>query len=160
VQRTQPLAQSWFAICRRHLATYWLMGRLALAQRAQNHERVLQLGEEILTRNPRDVPTQLAMAKAAEKANWLGLAQAILELALDQKAENVPVLRALGYLLEKRGAYFKAIKQWENVKRIDPTDSEADRKIRNLTALETMERGEYQALFATTKRPTRMRART
>jgi len=158
LQRARSKRKSWLVRARDSLLIAWTKFRLLLAQRASDHERVLGLGEEILMRRPWDLSTQLAMAKAAEAAAWPVLAQWILEQAIDPDHFQVSVHRALGLVLEKKGDFRGALKQWKRVAKANPDDVEADKKIRDLHAQETMVRGQYLALFEKTKK--RPRAKT
>lgn len=159
VQRTRPKGDSWLARGRDLLLTGWSKLRLLLAQLGSDHERVLDLGEDILTRSPWDLPTQLVMAQAAEAAGWPVLAQWLLEQAAHPDNVEVGVHRALGLVLEKKGDFRAAIKQWKQVAKAVPHDVQAAKKIRDLTAQETMVRGQYLALFEKTKKSPRGRVK-
>ncbi|HEY1378099.1 MAG TPA: tetratricopeptide repeat protein [Gemmataceae bacterium] len=118
--------------------------KLKAAKRGRDHLRVLEHGEQVLTRNPWDTGTQLDMAAAAAAAGLLDVAIFILTQAREKDPKDATVNRALARLLEKRGNFTEAIKLWELVKQKDPSDAEAVHKAKDLAASETIQRGHYE----------------
>ena len=77
--------------------------RIAKVQAAlARHEylQVLELGEQVLTRNPWDVGTQLAMAQAADALGLLDLAVWTLEQARQKNVQDLALNRALARAVE------------------------------------------------------------
>src|SRR5262249_27466307 len=66
------------------LTTLPARSRLRSAKRAGQHRRVLEEGEELLTRAPDDLNTQLDMAESAEALGLTNLAAWMLESARQQ----------------------------------------------------------------------------
>jgi serine/threonine protein kinase len=126
--------------------------KLKAAKAAQDYLKVLELGEEILTRNPWDTATQTDMAEAAEGLGLLDLAIWLLELAVQKDHPDVYVARYLARLYERRGKLTDAIRLWEVVRGADPNDLEAFRKTRDLAARQTI--GEYKEAKAKRRRGT------
>ena len=63
-----------------------------------------------------------------------------------QKDDNTPALnRVLARLYEKRGNYMKASILWELVLQALPQNPEAEQKLKELAAQDTIARGQYQA---------------
>jgi tetratricopeptide (TPR) repeat protein len=123
----------------------WLGGLVArlkfrLARRARAHLRVLALGAELLVRDPDNLDLQLALAEAAEGLGAAGLAVWLLEEARRQDSDSAAVNRALGRCYEAQGDYDRAIASWEEVVRVAPKDSETVAKLRDLTALQAVQR--------------------
>jgi serine/threonine protein kinase len=114
--------------------------RLKLARRANDHARVLALGEQVLGRDPGDIDTHLAMAAAAQALGAGELAVWLLAQAREHDRANPAVHRALGRLHESRGDYEQALASWEDVARAVPGDTEAAGKLRDLAALGTLEK--------------------
>jgi tetratricopeptide (TPR) repeat protein len=137
------LRGGWF--CR--LTTWPARMRLRAALQRRDYLRVLEQGERILTRNPWDVPAQRAMAGAAETLGQLDLAIWILEQARQKQALDASLNRALARLYEKRGSFTQAIALWELVYRARPLDAEAKQKIKDLSADDTIIRGQYDAVL-------------
>ena len=107
--------------------------------------KVLEHGERILTRNPWDVGAQMDMAEAAEVLGLLDLAIWNLEQARQKQAFDVHLNRALAHLYEKRGNFTQAIALWELIRKVKPGDIEAQHKIKDLAADDTIARGQYHA---------------
>jgi serine/threonine protein kinase len=117
--------------------------RLKGAKRNEEHLRVLRQGEELLTVDPGDIPTQLDMAAAAEAAGFRRLAIWILHQARAVDDAHIAVNRTLAVLYEKDADYVRATEMWEHVLKADGANAEARQKIRDLSARETIARGRY-----------------
>ena len=115
-------------------------GRLKSALRAGEFRKVIEDGEELLTRHPGDVATQIDMAEAAQALELNELATWLLEEARAGAPENVEVLRALGEHYGELKRYSQSAAIWEQVQRIDPADQEAKEKIREMAVAETLSR--------------------
>jgi tetratricopeptide (TPR) repeat protein len=126
--------------------TAWpVRARMKAALRARDYLKVLEHGERILTRNPWDVGAQMDMADAAEVLGLLDLAIWNLEQARQKQAFDVRLNRALAHLYEKRGNFTQAIALWELIRKVKPSDTEAQHKIKDLAADDTIARGQYHA---------------
>jgi serine/threonine protein kinase len=130
----------WFA----SLATMTTRARLNAAKLARQFRKVLEDGEEVLVRHPKDVKTQMAMAGAAEQLSLVHLAAWMLEELRLQHPRHLPAHRALANLYEKRRQYGEAIAVWEAVRKVSPHNGEALKKIQDLAASETIARGGYR----------------
>jgi tetratricopeptide (TPR) repeat protein len=131
---------SWHA----RLSTLPLRTKLTAALSARAYAKVLELGEQILMRNPWDTGAQLSMAEAADAVGLLDLAVWTLEQARHKDPRDATVNRYLARLYEKRGNFAQAIALWELVRRVDPSDVEAQGKSKDLAASETIARGGYE----------------
>jgi serine/threonine protein kinase len=118
--------------------------KLKKAKLARKYLKVLELGEELLARNPWDNATQMAMAEAAEALGLLDVAVWILKHAWQKEAPDLTLGRALAKMYEKRGRFREAIAMWEWIHQLDPGDIEASRKSRDLAAADTIARGQYE----------------
>jgi hypothetical protein len=118
--------------------TDWV--RLTLARLRGDHARVLICGAEILTRYPDDLATQTRMAEAAMSLGRDELALWLLEQARAQDKTHVGINRDLARLHERRAEYTEALAYWDCVARAAPDDVEAVRKLRDLAALETLQK--------------------
>ena len=134
--------------------TIWpIRARMKNALRARDYLKVLEYGERLLTRNPWDVGAQMDMADAAEVLGLLDLAVWNLEQARQKQASDVHLNRALAHLYEKRGNFTQAIALWELVRKVKPGDSEAQQKIKDLAADDTIARGQYHATIQGSQEP-------
>jgi tetratricopeptide (TPR) repeat protein len=129
------------------LSTSPAKARLKAAKRAHDYLKVLEYGEEILTRNPWDTGTQLDMAAAAETLDLMDLAIWILEQARQKNPNDVSVNRPLARLFEKRGLFNQAMALWELIRKAAPRDLEACNKAKDLAASATIARGHYEAVI-------------
>jgi tetratricopeptide (TPR) repeat protein len=130
---------SWHA----RVSTLPLRTKIKAALRAADYPKVLDLGEQVLMRNPWDTGAQLDMAEAADSIGLLDVAVWTLEQARHKDPRDVIVNRFLARLYEKRGNFAQAIALWELVRRDDPGDIEAQTKSKDLAAHETIARGRY-----------------
>src|SRR5205807_3859255 len=104
------------------LTNFFAKAKLRSAARAGDFVKVLDHGENVLVRNPWDVPTQIEMASAAEELGLMNLSIWILEQAW-QKETHTPALdRALARIYEKRSFFTNAINLWKLVMQADPAD--------------------------------------
>jgi tetratricopeptide (TPR) repeat protein len=127
--------------------------KLRAAKRAGDHVKVLELAEEVLGQNPWDSSTQLDMAESFEALGLPDLAIWTLEQARQKDPKDVAVNKALAALHEKRGAFSQAIALWQVIIQTNPTDLEAQRKVKDLSASETIARGSYEEVAAGARRP-------
>ncbi len=124
------------------LATW---ARYKAARHRRDYHKILEYGEVLLLRNPRNVSRQVEMAAAAEELGLLSVAVWMLEQAREQEPGNVNVLRPLAGLYEHLRQFARAIALWTLIRKLDPTDGEALGKINALAASETIARGGYQS---------------
>jgi tetratricopeptide (TPR) repeat protein len=118
-------------------------GRLRAARKEGDHRKVLEHGEELLTRVPGDISTQIEMAESAEALGLIDLAVWMMEDARKQAPNEINVLRALAEAYERQKRFPRAIGVWEQVRQADPADAEASAKIRQLSVCDTLVRGKY-----------------
>jgi tetratricopeptide (TPR) repeat protein len=126
------------------LTTSAAKARLKVAKRGRNYLKVLEHGEEVLTANPWDIGTQLDMAEAADALGLLDMAIWIHEQARQKDPNLVALNRSLARLYEKRGNFTQAIALWMLVRKVDPSDIEANHKSKDLAAADTIVRGNYE----------------
>jgi tetratricopeptide (TPR) repeat protein len=120
--------------------------RMKNALRTRDYLKVLEHGERILTKNPWDVGTQMDMSNAANLLGLLDLAVWILEQARQKSAKDIHLNRALAHLYERRGNFTQAMALWELIRKARPRDIEAQHKIKDLAADDTIARGGYYAV--------------
>ncbi|HKI30399.1 MAG TPA: hypothetical protein VKA46_00810 [Gemmataceae bacterium] len=130
---------SWHA----RVSSLPLRTKIKAALRAADYAKALDLGEQVLVRNPWDTGAQLDMAQAADALGLLDIAVWTLEQARHKDPRDATVNRYLARMYEKRGNFAQAIALWELVRRVDPSDVEAQTKSKDLAASETIARGGY-----------------
>lgn len=121
------------------------------AKAGRDYLKVLEAGEDVLTRNPWDLGTQMDMAEAFEALGLSDLAVFSLDQARQKYPKDATLNRALARLFEKRGDFQKAIALWRLVQEADPRDLEAASKAKNLAASETIARGGYEEAVSGSK---------
>jgi hypothetical protein len=114
--------------------------RMRAARSAGNHRKVLEHGEELLARQPGDVPAQLEMAEAAEALNLPALAVWLLKEAHHQAPTNLTILRTFAHLCERLERYAAAAAIWYQIHQAIPTDAEAAAKVKTLSAWDAVAR--------------------
>src|SRR5262249_3588004 len=114
------------------------------ALQAGEYLKVLELGEDVLARNPWDNDAQMYMAKAAEELGALKLAIWIVKEVWESNRQSADVHRELALLYEKKGDLPRAIEYWKVVMKLDADDLEAPRRVQDLAARHTLERGQYE----------------
>jgi tetratricopeptide (TPR) repeat protein len=134
-ERGQPLA---------YLRSLWGRVRLKNALLRGNYLDALVEAELILMRNPWDLQTHLRMAEAFEELDWPDHALWTLEQIRPCHPKDPRVNRPLARLYEKRGNFNQAIALWELVRHAVPTDLEAQRKAKDLSASATIAKGRYE----------------
>jgi tetratricopeptide (TPR) repeat protein len=122
--------------------------KLRLALQQQRYRDVLSLGEKILTHDPGDAAALLNMAEAAENLGLDELAGWFLETACAANPKHVHAHRLYARFCERTGDFQKATKLWTFVAKHCPTDEEANRKQKDLAAMETIARGGYERNIA------------
>jgi serine/threonine protein kinase len=95
--------------------------------------KVLEQGEDVLVRSPADVETHLWLAEAAEKLDLPDLSLWFLEQGHEQAPDSAELMRALARRYERGKDWLPAIALWEKLRKRDPEDDEARRKIDELT---------------------------
>ena len=118
--------------------------RMKAARRSREYLKVLEYGEEILTKNPWDLGTQMDMSEAADALGLTDIAIFFLDQARQKYPKDSTLNRALARLFEKRGNFSHAIALWQLVKEVAPADVEAAHKAKDLAASETIQRGQYE----------------
>jgi tetratricopeptide (TPR) repeat protein len=147
---------SWFAFWRTRAA--W--SKVRAAKRAGNFVKVLEDGEKVLAHNPWDAKVQLEMGDAADALELHDLAVWFLEQARMKNLKDPVINRHLARYYEKRGNFTQAIMLWDLIRKIDPRDTEAVTKSKDLAASDTISRGGYDSLVAQAQEAAALEAMT
>ena len=115
------------------------------ARGKENYKACLDVLEDAFTNNPWDVTAAREAAEAAEMLELYPLAEWYLESVQSEVgAKDAEFFRHAAHVHELCKSWPKAIAAWEAVKRIDPYDDEASRKINGLSASATIQRAKYE----------------
>lgn len=121
---------TWFA----WLFNWFARSSLSKAEADGRHLDVFEHAETVLTRNPWDVPAQLALARSAEALGLLDLAIWAMEQARQTKTDDAGLNRSLARLYERRGNFHQALGLWERICQDNPADEEAGARLAQLAA--------------------------
>jgi tetratricopeptide (TPR) repeat protein len=125
--------------------------KLKVAKRNREYLKALELGEQVLCRNPWDMGTQMDMAEAFDALGLSDLAVYSLDQARQKFPKDATLNRALARLFEKRGDFQKAMVLWQLVRESAPRDVEAQHKAKDLAADLTIQKGQYEKVAEGTK---------
>lgn len=120
------------------------MLRLAAARTRKKWADVMQAAEDALVFNPWDVGCHLELARAAYELDMTHVGIWVAEQGVGLDPKNAKMHRLLAELLEKDGQFERAVRAWETVRKIDPSDHEASSRARQMAANATIERGKYE----------------
>jgi tetratricopeptide (TPR) repeat protein len=112
----------------------------ARASKGKNWAHVLEVCEEAFVLNPWDVGVARDAAEAAEALDYKLLAQWFVESVMAQANADADFFRFAAHIQELNKSWQKAIQCWERVKKLDPNDEIANRKINALSADATIQR--------------------
>jgi serine/threonine-protein kinase len=121
-----------------------IKSKMRMARSNRDYRKVLELGEEILARQPADVDTHLEMGGAATELGLHQLARWLLEQGCEQSPANADLVRALARQHEQLKDRKRAIVLWERVLKLAPSDYEARKKIDELSVEDHIARGKYR----------------
>lgn len=96
--------------------------------------------EDAFGHNPWDYHTAQIAAEAAEALQNPALARWLLESVAMQGGDDYKFFRHLAHVYEINQDFERAILCWQKVKQLHPSDDEANRKIKGLSASETIHR--------------------
>jgi serine/threonine protein kinase len=120
-----------------------IKSKLRMARSSGDLRKVLELGEEILARQPADADTHLEMAGVAEELGLQELARWCLEQGHEQAPDNTALLRALARQYELTKEWKRAIALWEKVRKLEPDDHDVKRKLSDLSVEDHITRRHY-----------------
>jgi tetratricopeptide (TPR) repeat protein len=116
-----------------------LLLRAKSARSKGNHTHAIELCEDAFVNNPWDVGAARVAAEAAENAGFLMLAQWFVE-SVQTVTKDVEFFKFAAHIHEVNESWQKAILCWEQVKKLNPNDQDANRQINALSASGTIKR--------------------
>lgn len=120
------------------------MASLKWAKTRKKWVDVMQAAEDALVFNPWDVNCHYELANAAMELELTKVGVWVAEQGAALDPKNAKMFRLLAELLEKDGQFERAVRTWEMVRQIDPSDQEAASRARQMAASATIERGKYE----------------
>ena len=127
-----------------------IKGSIKKAEMSKDWPTVLSSGLEMLKLNPWDVNTLTAMATACDALHFGETQLAWLKGALEANTTDPHINRLCGRALARVGEFESAIACWQRVRKVKPTDEEANKAISNLEVEKTITRGGYEDASSST----------
>jgi tetratricopeptide (TPR) repeat protein len=113
--------------------------RARSARSKGQYAHALEVCEDAFTNNPWDVAAAREASEAAEQGGYLALAEWYIE-SVHAQAKDAEFFRHAAHVYERNEHWQKAIACWEQVKKLDPNDENANRQINSLSASATIKR--------------------
>ncbi len=117
------------------LAGLMPMIKITLFKLMKKWEKVMEECENYLLKDPRNKRVLGTLGSAAANAGYMDTAISQYEACLEVDPQHVPSLRALGYLYEATEDLAKAIDFFKLATKLDQTDGESKRKLKNISAM-------------------------
>lgn len=111
-----------------------------------NHAQALEIYEDAFTNNPWDISAAREASETAEAAGYLPLAEWYME-SVQAQANDAEFFRHAAHVFEINEHWQKAIACWEQVKKLNPNDENANRQINSLSASATIKRAGLSESF-------------
>ncbi|MFH0888138.1 MAG: hypothetical protein V1871_02895 [Planctomycetota bacterium] len=107
----------------------------------KKYDRVLQAGEEFLSKNPFSIWGRFVVAKSLQQLNYIDSAIEEFELLNDLKPSNIKTLKLLGNLCYLKKDTKKATQYYQMALSLQPADLEITRSLKDLSALGMLHEG-------------------
>jgi tetratricopeptide (TPR) repeat protein len=124
-------------------------GRIKKCRMSKDWKGVAEAAEDGLAVNPWDPALGADLGDALKELGYQEVAKFAYEESLKVDANNVAVNRNLALLYEERSEYPEAVKCWQRILKVEPTNGEARSKITALSAKSVMDRGGYEGAEST-----------
>lgn len=110
-----------------------------------NYDGMMVECEKFLGGYPTNMFVLSCLANAGNRAGYTDSSIACYEAMVEQQASNLLALKSLGRLYAAKGDVKKAQHYYDEVRKYNPSDMEADRAVKDLAALGTIKDGWDQA---------------
>jgi tetratricopeptide (TPR) repeat protein len=124
-------------------------GRIKKCRMGKDWKGVAEAAEDGLAVNPWDPQLGADLGDALTALGYQEVAKFAYEESLKIDPNNVAVNRSLALLYEERSQYPEAVKCWQRILKVEPTNGEARSKITALDAKTVMDRGGYEGAAST-----------
>ncbi len=114
-----------------------IRSRIKKARSKEDWSEMDKAAVEGLRLNPWDVGLHLDVAEAARARDFMEVAEFALKCAFLIDMKNKEIASQYGDILQERGHYNDAVKIWEHIARLDPSDIAAQRKITEIQTVQT-----------------------
>ncbi|MFA4944306.1 MAG: tetratricopeptide repeat protein [Lentisphaeria bacterium] len=107
-------------------------------------KEALELAEKALDADPTSAAILQFLALAAKECGFAEIAVDALATAAQLYPANLAVLKALSQAYEETEDFQKALATWQQVKQLNPTNSEIDNDLKRLSALAAMKAAKWE----------------
>ncbi|MDP7033480.1 MAG: tetratricopeptide repeat protein [Planctomycetota bacterium] len=108
--------------------------KLQMLKMRKKYDQAILEAEKILLHAPRDVKTLFTLAVCCDAAGHSEAAISVLENLLAIQDNHIDGLKAMGALQEDQGDFEKAQNYYKKASKLDPSDNEARKAIKDLAA--------------------------
>ena len=124
-------------------------GRIKKCRMSKDWKGVAAAAEDGLAVNPWDPQLGADLGDALKELGYQEVAKFAYEESLKVDKNNISVNRSLALVYEERSQYAEAVKCWQRILKVEPTNGEARSKITALDAKTVMDRGGYEGAEST-----------
>ena len=124
-------------------------GRIKKCRMSKDWKGVAAAAEDGLAVNPWDPQLGADLGDALKELGYQEVAKFAYEESLKVDKDNIDVNRSLALVYEERSQYPEAVKCWQRILKVEPTNGEARSKITALDAKTVMDRGGYEGAEST-----------
>ncbi|MDI6732414.1 MAG: tetratricopeptide repeat protein [Planctomycetota bacterium] len=139
VQKSQPSPYISFII------GFISVVKVLLFSLLKKYDRVLQSGEEFLSKNPFSLWGRYAVGNSLEQLNYVDSAIEEFESLLTLNPSDIRAMKSLGRLYRNRKDMKKSVHYYQMVLSLKPTDMETGRALKDLAALTTLHEGGWSS---------------
>lgn len=112
-------------------------------QTQKDSARAMTACEKALRANPNNVAALTKLARLALKADMVDVAKKTFEEIFEAAPNNIFALKKLATICLQKGELDKAKLYFEHILKLTPHDREADKGLKDLDALKTIEEGKW-----------------
>ncbi len=109
-------------------------GKMKLGKMMKKWDMVIEEAENFLLLDPKNVPVLYALGEACKHAKYTETAIAVLESLVSLNSSHLAALKMLGYIHLEEKELKKAEHYFQRANKADPTDQEASKQVKDLSA--------------------------
>lgn len=115
--------------------------KISIFSMLKKYDRILQAGEEFLSKNPFSIWGRFTVADALKQLNYVDSAIEEFEALASLVSSDIKVLKSLGELYRLKNDMKKSLSYYQMVLSLRPSDLEATRALKDLSALTMLHEG-------------------
>ncbi len=122
------------------ISSFLHISAAAISESKGENQKAISIYEKALRKDPKNVTALIRLGGSLKAEKLNGAAMVTLEVALKLSADNAAALGLLGDIYSDLGNYEKAKACYKKVLGLKPNDANAERGLKNLDALTTIDR--------------------